>query len=57
MYLIAALKACRPRHDAAMCSVSSEGLPAALSCGRRQERKKEGSQVQTFRNEGWEEVS
>lgn len=40
MYLIAALKAGRPRHDAAMCSVSSEGLPVALSRGRRQERKK-----------------
>lgn len=45
MYLIAALKAGRPRHDAAICLASSEGLPAALSHGRRQERKKEKSQV------------
>lgn len=40
MYLIAALKAGKPRYDAAIWLASSEGLPAALSRGRRQERKK-----------------
>ena len=40
MYLIAALKVGRPRYDAAIWLASSERLSAALSCGRRQERKK-----------------
>lgn len=40
MYLIAALKAGRPRYDAAIWLASSESLPAALSRGRRQEREK-----------------
>lgn len=55
MYLITALKAASPRHNAAICLASSEGLPAALPHGRRWKRKKKEAKFRLLgREEGKE---